>query len=388
MRVVTDRYKQERQLALKSRFDALTGALNRACLLELTANFYEQAARRKQSFAALLISVENLFVLNRTYGYDVADEMMAGLAARLRANCRERDLLARYAGNKFAVVLENCDAAEMAAAAERFVEIAAAAPFETTGGPVARCRSASAASSRRATAAPRKSCSSTPRRRWTSRASRRPRASSPMNLRSPATMRACARCKISDEIVSALNERRIMIALQPIVHAPTGEPAMFEALMRLRRADGSLAAPAAILPTAEKAGLIQLIDQRVLELALKKLQRPPRDAHRGQRVGPDPPRTRFHLAVHATLLGADEDLARRLTIEITETCVIEDVEATGRAIAAIQKLRRESRDGRFRRRPHLVQQSAPPRIRSGQDRRRLRAEPVALGRTTASSCAR
>ena len=55
--------------------------------------------------------------------------------------------------------------------------------------------------------------------------------------------------KVSDEIVSALRDRRIMIALQPLVHASTGVPALHEALMRLRRADGVMALPAAILPT-------------------------------------------------------------------------------------------------------------------------------------------
>ena len=50
--------------------------MNRASLLEQTANFYEQAAKRNQSFSALLIGVDNLFVLNRTYGYDVADQVI------------------------------------------------------------------------------------------------------------------------------------------------------------------------------------------------------------------------------------------------------------------------------------------------------------------------
>lgn len=334
VRVVTDRYKQERQLALKSRFDALTGALNRACLLELTANFYEQAARRKQSFAALLISVDNLFVLNRTHGYDIADQMLAGLAQRLRANCRERDLLARYAGNKFAVVLENCDAAEMAAAAERFVEIAAAAPFETNVGPAPLSLRVGGV------VAPRNGRAAHVLFQHAEEAldlARQPGASrfvayEPSLARDDARMRAL---KISDEIVSALNSDRILIALQPIVDAPSGEPAMFEALMRLRRSDGSLAAPAAVLPTAEKAGLIQMIDQRVLELALKKLQ-----DHPEMRIAVNMSGQTLHepdfISRFRTLLGADDDLARRLTVELTETCVIVDVEATADAIAALQ----------------------------------------------------
>lgn len=335
VRVITDRYKQERQLALRSRFDPLTGALNRACLLELCANFYEQAARRKQSFAALLIGVDNLFVLNRTYGYDVADQVIAGLAKRLRANCRERDLLARYAGNKFAVVLENCDAGEMSAAAERFIEIAAAAPFETSGGPVPLSLRIGGV------VAPRNGRAPHILFQHAEEAldlARQPGASrfisyEPSLAREDARMRAL---KISDEIVGALNGDRIVIALQPIVAAQSGEPAMFEALMRLRRMDGTLAAPAAVLPTAEKSGLIQMIDQRVLDLAIKKLIEQP-----DMRIAVNMSGQTLHepdfMSRFRALLGARPELARRLTVEITETCVIEDVEATSQAVAALKQ---------------------------------------------------
>jgi EAL domain-containing protein (putative c-di-GMP-specific phosphodiesterase class I) len=143
--------------------------------------------------------------------------------------------------------------------------------------------------------------------------------------------------KISDEIVSALRDQRIMIALQPLVHASTGVPALHEALMRLRRADGAMALPAAILPTAEKSGLIQLIDQRVLDIGLQKLREDP-DMRIAVNVSghtlhdPD-----FFIRLSAALESCKE-IAGRLTIELTETCVIEDVEATVRAVGVIRSL--------------------------------------------------
>ncbi len=335
VRVITDRYKQERQLAFKSRFNSLTGALNRASLLEQTANFYVQSAKRKQNFAALLVGVESLFMLNRTYGYDVADQVIAGLARRLRENCRERDLVARYAGNKFAMVLENSDTAEMTAAAERFIEAVAATPFETSAGPVpVSLRIGGVVAPRHGRAVHllfqhAEEALDLARQPHSARFI----AFEPSLAREDTRMRAL---KISDEIVSALSDGRIMIALQPLVHAATGAPAFHEALVRLRRPDGVLVPPAAILPTAEKAGLIQMIDQRVLELALKKMAKDPT----------------LHIAVNMSgqtlhdpdffgrLRGALDpcpEIARRLTIEFTETCAIEDVEATTRAVAMIKE---------------------------------------------------
>ena len=335
VRVITDRYKQERQLAFKSRFDTLTGALNRASLLEQTAFFYAQAGKKKQNFAALLVGVDNLFLVNRTYGYDVADEVIAGLAKRLRESCRERDLVARYAGNKFAMVLENCDSAEMTAAAERFIEVVGGAPFETSAGPVPISLRIGGV------IAPRNGRAVHLLFQHAEEAldlARQPSAArfvvyEPSLAREDSRMKAL---KISDEIVSALNDGRIMLALQPLVHSASGAPALYEALMRLRRPDGTMVSPAAILPTAEKSGMIQMIDQRVLELALKKLIEDPllklAVNVSGQTVH-DPAfaaRLRAHLAPFP-------DLARRLVVEITETCAIEDVEATVRAVQDIKR---------------------------------------------------
>ncbi len=335
VRVITDRYKQERQLAFKSRFDTLTGVLNRASLLEQVNFFYGQAAKRKQSFAALLVAVDNLFMLNRTYGYDVADQVIAGIAKRLRGNCRERDLVARYAGNKFAMVLENCDTAEMTAAAERFIAVVSASPFETTVGPIpASLRIGGVIAPRNGRAVHllfqhAEEALDLARQSGAARLV----AYEPSLAREDSRMKAL---KVSDEIVSALNDGRIVLALQPLIDSKTGKPALYEALMRLRRPDGQLVLPSSVLPTAEKSGLIQMVDHRVLELALKKLIEDPSmriAVNMSGRTVRDPDfiaRLRAHL-------GPFPELARRLTVEFTETCAIEDIEATVRAVAEIKK---------------------------------------------------
>ncbi len=336
IRVITDRYQRDRRLALTSRFDTLTGVSNRASLLEQTAHFFAAAAKRKQSFGALLIGLDNLFTLNRTYGYDVADQVIAGLAKRLRNHCRERDLLARYAGNKFTVVLQNCDGAELNAAADRLIEVVAATPFETSTGPVPVSLRIGGA------VAPRNGRSAHALFQHAEEAldlARQPGAArfvlyEPSLAREDSRMRAL---KISDEIVSALNEGRILIALQPLVRAATGETELHEALMRLRRPDGSLVAPATLLPTAEKSGLIQMIDQRVLELALKRLAEQPEMRLAVNVSGQTLHEPDFFSRLRV-LLEPDPELARRLTVELTETCAIEDVEATVKAVSSLKQL--------------------------------------------------
>jgi diguanylate cyclase (GGDEF)-like protein len=136
IRVVTRRHEEERDLAIRSRVDPLTGALNRAHVADHIQRYIKLSERTRKPFALLLVALENLFALNRTYGYDAGDDVIAGLAARLRANVRVNDLVARHAGNKFAIVLDNCDSDEMRAVAMRLIECVTLAPFDTAAGPV------------------------------------------------------------------------------------------------------------------------------------------------------------------------------------------------------------------------------------------------------------
>jgi diguanylate cyclase (GGDEF)-like protein len=136
IRVVTDRYEAERQLARQSRCDALTGALNRACFIEQVSPVLPECLRKGGSFAILLACIDNLAVLNEAYGYDAGDELISAVATRLRGEMRASDLMARYAGNKFAFLLEACNGEQMQTAAARFLVAAEASPFATAAGQI------------------------------------------------------------------------------------------------------------------------------------------------------------------------------------------------------------------------------------------------------------
>src|SRR6478672_11890735 len=111
-------------------------SLNRASLGEHINELLERARRRStETFVVLLAAIENLFTLNRTYGYDAADQIVE-MVSRLRREMRGSEVIARYAGNKFGLVLAGCDAEQMQVAARRFIEAIAAAQFETDAGPV------------------------------------------------------------------------------------------------------------------------------------------------------------------------------------------------------------------------------------------------------------
>lgn len=336
LRVITERYENERQLSLRSQFDPLTGALNRHHLNDHVQKFLTESERTRRSFAVMLVALENLFALNRNYGYDAGDEVISGLARRLRDNLRADDIVARHAGNKFALVLRDCDRDSCRIAAQRLLDAIASEPFATLAGPIpASIRIGGVI-------APREG--RTPRLLFQHAEEALDYARSRTGSRFVAYTLSLTRddhrlraLQIADHIVSALNEGRVELAFQPIVIAETGEAAFYEALLRVRLADGAVIVPAEILPVAEKAGLVRLLDRRVLELALRRL-------------AADPALNVSVNASLATVLDPDwsqylsdavkqrPDIAARLIVEITETSLIEDIEATQRVILACKAL--------------------------------------------------
>ena len=82
--------------------------------------------------------------------------------------------------------------------------------------------------------------------------------------------------RVTDEIVTALNERRIVVAFEPVVEARSREPAFYECLVRMEQDDGQVLLAPDIVPVAERLGLIRLVDHRVLELAVAELAASPK----------------------------------------------------------------------------------------------------------------
>jgi diguanylate cyclase (GGDEF)-like protein len=336
VRVVTERHEMERKLALGSQIDPLTGVLNRAQLAEHVNRFLHQSERTRKPFAVLLVALENLFALNRTYGYDAGDELIASLARRLRENVRTCDAVARHAGNKFALILHDCDAHQALSVANRLLALVKSAPFETSAGSIPATIRIGGVIAPREGREPRVLFQHAEEALDVARqaAGKRFVAYTASLARRDGRLRAL---QVADSIVSALNDRRVELAFQPIVHAATVETAFYEALLRLRLPDGGIVSPGALLPVAEKGGLVRLLDQRVMELALERLAAEPElrisvNCSMNTVLDPEWP---DHLAAAVAI---NPSIAKRLIVEITETCMIEDFDTTKNLIAACKRL--------------------------------------------------
>jgi diguanylate cyclase (GGDEF)-like protein len=336
LRVINERYEHERRLTFLARYDGLTGELNRYCLTELLEHTIDESLRFRSSCGFLLIAIDNLARINESYGFDAADQVIAAVGKRLRSRMRGKDTLGRFSGNKFGLVLRDCTPDDMAIAAERLLAGVRDEMVQTNSGQIAVTVTIGGVTAPRharsvaeVLARSQESLDAAKARRRGSFQAYRP------NIEREAMRRDNVRA--TDEIVAALNERRIFLAYETVASASDRRPAFYECLMRIRRTDGSLVAANDIVPVAERLGLVRLLDFRVLELVIDEMIAAPA-LQASFNVSPASTTDPDWWAGLGSLLRTHSGVAERLTVEITESAAIHDIDETRGFVARVKDL--------------------------------------------------
>ncbi len=336
VRVITERHERERSLIQLATFDPLTGEMNRAQLTEVLGVKLDDTVRFRGSLGFMLVAIDHLAHLNESYGFDVAEEVIAQVAKRIRARLRGKDFLGRFSGNKFGVILTTCTTDELAVAADRLLAGVRDETVLTAAGPVAVTVTIGGITApRHARTVPeiysrtQDALHAARLKRHGSFAPYRP------NVERDALRRDSVRA--TDEIVAALNERRIALAYEPVVETKTRKVAFYECLIRVHRPDGRLAHAREIIPVAERVGLMRMLDYRVLELVVGELAAAP-DLTASVNVSPASTVDPDWWAGLGALLRANSGAAERLIVEITETAAIQDLQDARGFVTRIKDL--------------------------------------------------
>ena len=272
-----------------------------------------------------MVSVNALGTINARFGLDVGDELIAAAGQLLASELGSSDTIGRYGSNTFAVIMDNCDAAGLPAAAERLIATIRNATIQTSAGPLMATISVG--------------CVALPQHARTAAeaiayalgalelAKQRPQGAAVAHDPAILSRRGSKLAhSVSGSVVSALNEGRMLLMLQPIVEARTRKPVLYEGLLRLSIPDGTLVSAADFIEEAEALGLARRVDRRALELGLALLL-----AHPSLRLAINISSLTVGdedwMATLQTLTAARPDVHSRLTIEMTETAVIHDFEA-------------------------------------------------------------
>jgi diguanylate cyclase (GGDEF)-like protein len=313
------------------RLDDLTGEMNRRQFTELLADALHDANRLRASFATLVVSIDDLARVNEAYGFAVGDEVISAVARRLRANLRGGDHLGRLAGNKFGLMLRNCTPHDLRLAGERLLVAVRDEVILTRTGPVAVTVSMGGIMAPRHAETVQELLTRVHEALGAGKLRRR----GTLEVFRPNAEREAMRrenMRASDAIVSALNERRIVPAFEPVVEAGSRRPAFHEALMRIGRPDGTNIAASDIMPIAERLGLVRLIDHRMLELVIAELVETPQ-LTLSVNVSPASIIDGTWWNGLAAALAAHPDLAPRLIVELTESAAIQNLDETRSFVA-------------------------------------------------------
>ena len=336
VRRIDDRHSRDQHLNFLGNCDPLTGMMNRGRMAEALEEAIVAADREGVSRAFVIAGINNLAVVNDAYGFEVADDVIIAVGRRLKNVVRAGDPIARYSGSKFAIIINNCNEDELRHASERFLEVARESVIETEHGPVWAMLSIGAIilpghAADANTAMARTEEALTEAKRVPSdgfviyKPSQRLISERSINARS------------AHEIVACLKEDRFKMAFQPIVDATTHEVVMHEALLRMADDRGDMIAAAHLIPIAEKLGLVRLIDRTVAQLTVSTLLAYPQAnlTFNVSGITATDPRWFGQLT---EILKTHREVTPRLTVEITETVALGDLDETVRFTGALRDL--------------------------------------------------
>ncbi len=336
IRSIEEQKQREARLSWLAENDELTGLLNRAHLRSLIEQWFSCQGANGARGAYILAGIDDLGAINSGFGFEVADEVIVAISERLKAVLRKEDLIGRVAGTKFGILVAQTDDEGIRHTCNKLLNVVRESVIHTKCGSVAASISLGAvnlpegADSWQA-AMPRAEAALDQARRL---------GHSSWSLFSEETEQVSTRRRnthMSDVILTALNERRIRLAFQPIVSDLTEAPNKYECLIRMRDENGEEVPAPDFIPIAERLGLVHLLDRRVLELATNTLAVCP-NVHLNVNVSMETVKDAVWAEGYLAHMRSLPELSKRITVELTETQVVDAIDASIEFVSEIKQL--------------------------------------------------
>lgn len=336
---ISDIKNAERKLHELAYTDALTGLPNRLRAMERLERTVQSLSPETGSLAVFLLDLDDFKVINDSWGHAVGDVILMEAGQRLVSVLKHPELVGRLGGDEFIIVSDfNRSRDEYEQLAQKLIHTLAA-PFQfgdsethlsvsvgvafypgdgTTAGQLVRCADLAMYQSKSL-------------------------GKNIYRFHSPElTLKAQRRMEIERELRQALDSGEIIAFFQPVIDLDSGRIVGAEALARWRKPDGSLVSPVDFIPVAEQTNLIKDIDLSILSQAclhvrkwdehgLGKLRISCNVSARHFQRGDLPQEVRG-------ILEASRLPAGQLTLEVTETVYMENIDQVRATLDAIDRL--------------------------------------------------
>ena len=327
----TERSVQNEQLRYMLMHDPLTNLPNREAL-RAALERVTLAASGGEHGALLLLDLDHFRTVNEAVGYAAADEVLVAAATRLRRALRPSDLLVRVGGGEFAAVLEGVNPSQCWDLAERLRQAVAETPFGDRGHAFHLTISVGVVpldGGLNVDSAMGLAYSALMEAKEQGRNQIVYRHKAKGDVTSPESW--------AQRIRAAMAEERFVLHFQPVVHLTSGRVDYHEVLIRLRSESGQLIPPGEFLAAAEQAGLMPEIDRWVVGRVLERIGAAPRSHYLVNLSGQSLDSPPFLTYLESLLTGHAAE-AKWLTLEVTETTGISDVDGLRRWMQRVQEV--------------------------------------------------
>jgi PAS domain S-box/diguanylate cyclase (GGDEF) domain len=335
IRDVSERKRAAEHIRRLAHYDSLTELPNRVLFWDRLGQALAQARRHKEQIAILCIDLDRFKEVNDTLGHAAGDKLLTQAARRLNASLRDSDTLARLGGDEFAVIMTNLREGHLASECAQRIVDALAASFDIDGNEVVIGASVGIAlSDIGAENAPETILRSADLALYRAKADGR---GSYRFFAEEMNARLQTRKAMERQLRQAMVEGQFELFYQPQVEAGSWRILGVEALLRWRHPERGLIMPAEFVPLAEETGLIIPLGEWVLRSACKAAK-PWGDL----RIAVNLSGTQFRQSGLDEIVGkalAEGGLEPgRLEVEVTETILLQDVEASLSTLQKIKKL--------------------------------------------------
>jgi diguanylate cyclase (GGDEF)-like protein len=340
-RDITERKAFEDELHRNACHDSLTGLANRRLLVERLDQALRRSALDRKAHALIFVDVDRFKSINDSLGHVTGDKFLVAIGARMKGVVRSHDLLARFGGDEFVLLLEDVAGVEVAVAAARRICAAVRQPMVLPDG----YELVASVSVGIALTEPGKSADDMLRNADVAMYEAKAKGGGGIyRVFDQASMgsRSSERLQIEADLRKGLERDELEVHYQPFYSLDQQHIVGAEALVRWRHPTNGLISPMRFIPMAEETGLILPLGRYVLDKACAQVRsiqdRLDVDLPISVNLSPRQFQESGLLSQVSAALDATGLRSELLIFEITETVVMEDLSGAREVMKKLDRL--------------------------------------------------